>query len=60
MWKGSGMTEQTPSKELLDLERMGWIREPEGWIFPTAFSPQHFTYEDAVEFNKHLMDWMKK
>lgn len=52
------MTEQSPSKELLDLERMGWKREPQGWIFPTALTPQWFTYEDAVEFNKHLMDFM--
>lgn len=51
---------QTPSKELLDLERMGWKREPEGWVFPTALTPQHLSYDDAVEFNKHLMDWMKK
>jgi len=54
------MNEQTPSKELLDLERMGWKREPEGWVFPTMFTKQYFIYEDAVEFNKHLMDWMKK
>lgn len=51
---------QTPSRDLLDLERMGWKREPDGWIFPTALTPQYFSYEDAVEFNQHLMDWMGK
>ena len=51
---------QTPSQELLDLERMGWKREQAGWIFPTALTPQYFTYEDAIEFNKRLMDWMWK
>lgn len=56
--------EDTPSKELLEIEAAGWLfkRNAAGrqeWYLPKAFM-NHCTFDDAVKLNKAIQGWSKK
>ena len=51
---------QSPSQELLDLERMGWQRCDDGWYLPKSTMHNPVTYQDAITMNKVLMEWAEE
>jgi hypothetical protein len=58
---GKGVMEDTPSEELLEMEKMGWKfnRKEDGtqeWFLPTAFM-KPVCFEDAVKLHRIIKNW---